>query len=774
MTKDGGRKTKDEGSGFRPSSLVFRHGVDLVIKKHLLVLTAYTLIALVMSYPLVLNLTTAIAGVEGDAPSFVWALGWMKTALELGVNPFRTDYVFYPLGGATQVMWAVSLIALLAIPLQALFGLIATYNLLYLAATVLTAWGMFILAEDVLQWKVFSVQCSVRGSQQSADSGQRSVSLSTASCHLPHAFAPFVAGLVFAFAPLRFGYGLAFFNLFNTQLIPFYVLFLLRALRRCSRREAVIAGVLLGLNAYIDFQIAAFLVLFTVLYGIWRAIELGRARLVAAGTITLVIAIVSLIVVAPMLAILTDDFAREGGNYIRVFPLRYSAERSYDVLAFFVPNAYSTLYADAPLKIAGVNAPMRPDDTSALSPDRQAFVGYVVLTLATYATVRAWRRARVWFFITIVFALFALGPSLRVLGQDTAIPLPYLVLHQIPIINHIRIPMRYGIVVIFALAILAAIAMHHLYVSRLTHRATRLTLALVPVLILLEYATLPYPIQRIEIPRVYEAIAHVPGDFTILEIPTFNWRHAARTEMYQAIHHKRILRAYTNRIAPGLAEYFGTRGIPIVVRSLRALEGAQKEPLTEEEIAEDKLARDAVAQFYDLRYAILHRDLLPAEHIRALDAYLREVLQARVIFDEENTLAYEIPRATVPDRVHIDLRELLGQMYVGRGWQFEYPPANWQGEFNFVWARGAYSEIYFVADTARERALTLHARAESPQRVVVWLNDARIGEVMLTETWQEHRVVLPASVVRVGMNRVRLEYGASLIETIGVTTITIE
>ncbi|MCX7840132.1 MAG: hypothetical protein N2559_11850, partial [Anaerolineae bacterium] len=533
-------------------------------------------------------------------------------------------------------------------------------------------------------------------------------------------------------------------------------------------------------------------VLFTALYGIYRVVE-SRAHIVAAGTIALVIAIASLIVVAPMLAILADDFAREGGNYIRVFPLRYSAERSYDVLAFFVPNAYSTLYADAPLKIAGVNAPMRPNDTSALSPDRQAFVGYVALALALYATLRVWRRARVWFFVALMFALFALGPSLRVLGQDTTIPLPYIALHQIPIINHIRIPMRYGIVVMFALAMLVGIALDDLS-KRITLRATlnselrtrnsefgirssvfrRAILALVPLVILLEYAALPYPIQRLEIPRVYEEIARVTGDFTILEIPTFNWRHAAMTEMYQAIHRKRILRAYTNRIAPGLAEYFGTRGIPIVVRSLRALEGAQKEPLTEDEISEDKRARDAVVHFYDLRYAILHRDLLSPERARALDAYLREVLQARVIFDEGNTLAYAIPRASVSERVHIDLRELLGQMYVGRGWQFEYPQANWQGEFNFVWTRGAYSEIYFVADTARERALTLHARAEPSQRVVVWLNDARIGEMVLTETWQEHRIVLPASVVRVGMNRVRLEYGASLIETIGVTTITIE
>ena len=70
--------------------------------------------------------------------------------------------------------------------------------------------------------------------------------------------------------------------------------------------------------------------------------------------------------------------------------------------------------------------------------------------------------------------------------------------------------------------------------------------------------------------------------------------------------------------------------------------------------------------------------------------------------------------------------------------------------------------------------MTLHARAESPQRVFVWLNDERVGEIALTDVWQDHRVTLPARALKAGMNRVRLEYGMELEETIGVTTITIQ
>ena len=179
-------------------------------------------------------------------------------------------------------------------------------------------------------------------------------------------------------------------------------------------------------------------------------------------------------------------------------------------------------------------------------------------------------------------------------------------------------------------------------------------------------------------------------------------------------------------------------------------------------------------RFYDLRYTVVHREFLKPEEARALDAYLRNVLNARVIFDEGDTIAYEIPRtANVSDQVLIDLRENSGQMYAGRGWQFEYPQANWQGKFNFVWTRGSESEIYFIADRAAEHAMTVNARAESPQRIAVWLNDERVGEIALTDAWQDHRVVLPPRALKVGMNRVRLEYGAELEETIGVTTIEI-
>ncbi len=811
-------RTRATTSRGRPHRVAPTWRILVVFKKHLFILFTYTLVALALSHPLALDFASALPGVEGDAASYLWALGWARRALELGADLFHSDYVFYPLGGATQLLWAVSLIGFISIPLQYAFGLVAAHNALWLAATVLTGYGTFLLADDVIRNSKFEILSS-KPAPRSTLHASRHPSLATrhpspatrhSSPATPHAsLAAFTAGLVFAFAPLRLGYGLAFFNLFNTQFIPFYILFLLRAARGSdvswravfakpspsgNRLNVLLAGLCLGLNAYVDFQIAAFLALFSALYALYEFVAiamLGRARsaVETAPTKTqtpgmrlarvfTAIALVALIVAAPMLWIVANDFAIEGGNYIRVHKLEYSAARAYDAASFFVPHARSALYVGAPLKIAGVNAGAAVEDADPLSPDRQAFIGYVALALASVGAVKQRRAARLWVFIAAMFALFSLGPTLHVLGQDTRIPLPYVLLNQIPILNHIRIPMRYGVMVLLAVAVVTALGIGNLESQVQSPKSkvkSILLFSLLPFAVLLEYVILPYPLQPFSVPRVYADMAREPGDFAILEIPSFNWRHAAEVEVYQAIHGKRILRAYSNRIAPDLAEYFGLRGTPIVVRSLRILEGAEKGVLTSEEIAEDRRVRDEVLAFYDLRYAVLHKHLLKPDELRALDVYLRDVLDARVTYDDAALTTYQLPlrQATTDTPLKIDLRENSGQMYAGRGWQFEYPPANWNGEFNLVWARGSKSEIYFRAEGAPARALTLRAYAAVPQRVAVWLNGVRVDEVALASEWRDYRVVLPVRRMS-GMNRVELQYGADLRETIGVTTIEVK
>jgi hypothetical protein len=726
--------------------------------EHLVVLGAYAVAALLMTYPLVLQLGDSIAGVEGDVWSYVWAMGWAKMSLfNLATNPFHSNYIFYPLGGATQLLWGTALPSFFSIPLQLAFGLVPAFNLTYLAATVLTGYGMYQLARFMF----------THGRQMIAEGNQPLISISYPPFSI--FIASLLAGLAFAFCALRLGYGLAFTNLYHTEFIPFYVLFLLKTTREKNLLNPILAGIFFGLNIYIDFQIAAFLALLTALWLIFvaftwlrhraRNIPLSRTLIRRESTRWMVLAVVALAIALPMFVIVEQDFAVEGGDYIRVYPLKYSAARSYDLLAYVLPNARSSLYQALPAPhIAGVNAAVNVEGESQLSPDRQSFIGWTVLALALYGAWRSFKRgssAAFWIISTIFFALLSFGPTLHIAGQASGLPLPYTALFNVPLLNHIRIPMRYGIMVFFGLALLVGFGANELFTGNTPRaftdkpaRSSSSTFALggiFAVLLLAESATLPYPTLNFSVPPIYNTIAAQPGDFTVLEIPTFNWRAAAATEVFQTIHQKRILRAYTNRIAPDVADYFSLRQTPNIVRSLRILEGAEEGTLTPDELNEDRLARDDVLRFYHLRYAVLHRDWLDANRAAQIDEYLRDVLGARTFFNQDNTTAYEFPAPLPPpEGLGIETGTNYALIYLGRGWQIE-PLAQLEDEQG-RYVTGTSSEVYFDLGDNSLRQLEFIAFSERDGDVLECeINGQPVGAVGLKKGWTDYRLQLPPS-----------------------------
>jgi hypothetical protein len=681
------------------------------------VLATYTLVAALTSFPLITQFGSHIAGVEGDVWSYLWAMGWARVSvLNLGTNPFHTDYVYYPLGGATQLLWGTALPSFTSIPLQLAFGLVPAFNLVYLASSVLTAYGTFLLGKELFR---------------SFDkTNARAISL-----------AAFVSGITFAFGALRLGYGLAFTNLFHTEFIPFYVLYLLKTTRARGWKNAALAGLFLGLNAYVDFQIAAFLALLTAL---WFSFVLARAiqapksfvRAQAPSLLARWLAMLGVagLVILPMLGAVLNDFAIEGGNYIRVFPLRYSADRSYDALAYVVPNARSTLYQNLPVpRVNNVNASLNTPDESELSPDRQSFLGVTLFVLALLGALRFGRKMLFWIGVTILFALLSLGPILHIAGNATIIPLPFALVNNIPILNNIRIPMRYGLMVFFGASLLAGAG------ALVILRSRQWLVAPIVALLLAESIVFPYPTLAFDVPRIYEQIAQTPDDATVLEIPSFNWRYASKNEAYQVVHQKRILRAYTNRIAPDIADYFNLRQTPLVVRSLRILEGAEKGVLTPEEMDEDRRMLQDTLAFFNLRYAILHRDQLPAERAAQIYAYLQDVMQARVIDDDGTVVAFAFPQAAFDAKARtLDLASNATLMYLGRGWQIE-PLADADGaQGRFV--KSDVGQVYLPQSSWTQLNLDLYS-AQDNASLQAQVNAANADALPLQQGWHTYALM---------------------------------
>ena len=162
-------------------------------------LLGYLALTLVMTYPLVTRLTSAIPGDSFDGWQNYWNLWWMKVALvEKVTSPWFTDILYHPTGASLLFHTLNPFNGITFLPVQLAFGLIPAYNAVVIFSFTMGGLGAYLLARCVL-----------------GQGGNRAVA--------------FVAGAIFTFAPYHIAHLLGHMQLIALQWIPFFALYLLRA-----------------------------------------------------------------------------------------------------------------------------------------------------------------------------------------------------------------------------------------------------------------------------------------------------------------------------------------------------------------------------------------------------------------------------------------------------------------------------------------------------------------------------------------------------------------
>src|SRR5581483_11827294 len=176
-------------------------------RRDLAALLAYFLLTLVLTYPLILNFTTHVAGDGSDDPALAWNLWWVRYALlNLNSSPIYTNYMFFPIGLNLGFYTLTYLNAFLSLPFQLTLGLIPAANINLFLSFTLSGFGAYLLVKYLLEKNfVVSLDASAIG------------------------FASFAAGLLYAFSSNKFLYAsLVQFIIALSQWIPFYILFLVK------------------------------------------------------------------------------------------------------------------------------------------------------------------------------------------------------------------------------------------------------------------------------------------------------------------------------------------------------------------------------------------------------------------------------------------------------------------------------------------------------------------------------------------------------------------
>jgi hypothetical protein len=388
-----------------------------------------------------------------DGYVFMWNFWWTKKALTDLVSPFHTDYLFYPMGTDLSFHSNPLTFSLISIPFQAAIpgpeGLAVAFNTIVFASFVLSGVGAYRLA------------LHVTGSKAGA----------------------FLAGLIFAFMPFRF-LNIPRLHVLATELIPFYVLALLRFLEQPSWRRAFAVGAWLSVCFYTSLEYALYLALFSgllLLYRIGaRRVVVGRALLSrTAGAALVFTFFASPLLLAQMKALSEKRVHAE-------YPLRALRRWAPALLSFVTPTRYHPLYGRA-LRFAGEYG----DDSGIHPPGMRSetYVGITTLLLSLFGMAEARRRKSLfWAVAAAAFLLLTLGPYLRLTGAwQTNWPLPYqLLYHAIPPLRGSRDPTRFLPMLMLSMAVLSSFGLQSI-LQTCRQRALRLSVSsLFVALVLLE------------------------------------------------------------------------------------------------------------------------------------------------------------------------------------------------------------------------------------------------------------------------------------------------
>ncbi|MCS7221195.1 MAG: interleukin-like EMT inducer domain-containing protein [Anaerolineae bacterium] len=719
-------------------------------RRHTLALLSYGLLSLFFTYPLVLHFTTHVPGDGIDDPALAWNLWWVRfSIIERHANPFDCRWIFWPIGVNLAFYTLTVLNGLLSVPLQLAFDLVPASNALLLSSFTLSGYGAFLLA-----WQVWAPR-------RKQDFGFWA--------------AAWLAGLIYAFAANKLFYAaLGQFNIASSQWIPFCVLYLWRMGQPYGRlRDAVLAGLFLGLQAWAESTFASFLLILIALYALWQTTECLRWGLPAWIGRLACLAIIFVAAIAPMLAnMLPDlwaegDFFTSGGGFADVF--------SADLAGYLVPLMHHPLFGSLVVRMPF------PHDKG-----QHVYLGYGVMALALLGLwARPRRIAAFWGTAAFAFWLFTLGPALHLMGQEIGVPGPFALVDHLPFFKGNRYPSRYAVMLLLSVSMLAApgLAMLH---RRLPMLRPQVLLGMMSLLFTLEHIAVPLPLSDLRVPAIYRRIA-VEADPTpgsVMELP-LGWRNGARVtgkkdviimfeQWYQTVHHRPILGGNTSRNPEFKFQYFSEA--PLLDR-LIAMVNAADEPL--HQALRDRLAqiqaemdtappeqialhRQQVAQvlrILDIAYVVIHRERVPAE----LERYVARSFPVELVAVEDDLALYRVdplmargersPRLLTQE---IELASDIGHLLLGEGWG--QPARSTDISASTVWAQRRQVRMQLPVSSST-RGIALLARAPGPGQEVALMVDGKVVDRQpVPETWGWVRLTWEPGQANAGLLPVRLRF----------------
>jgi hypothetical protein len=645
-------------------------------RSNIIPIAAYSFLSIILTYPVAFS-GDLMPG-EGDAFQYLWFFWWFKNAILSVANPYFTNYIYYP-DGVWMVFSDVSpLNAIASIPLQIAFGLITSYKIIWLLTFILSGYGMFLLANYLI--------------------GDKKVA--------------FVSGLIFMFCPYHFAHALGHMNLISIEWIPLYVLFLIRTIRESTKRNPVYAAFFLLLNAISSLYYLMYMVVFTFLFlAYYQATEksiLKKSVLVRISIMAVSFGMVTL----PLMYSIARELLTSRSDYM--YPegfVIYSA----DLLSFLTPSQLHPL-------LNPITYPISSTFTGN-SAEFTVFAGYIVLLLSALTILKIKRREiKFWTLSAGIYFLLALGPVLHIAGLRSVpceginvyIPLPYLILMNLPILSLLRVTSRWDVLLMLCLALLAGYGIKYImdrYVGQRASRRGVLLLLLISSLVLFEFLSIPYPMSDAKIPEFYEQLGADKGNYAILEVPNYS----PESLYYQTTHQKKLIGGYIGRV--------NNKGYPAFISQLVGISTGDQSNLIGQDILALNITDIGAITLNNLniRYVILHTDRMDKNQLD----FARSLLKSALRKEPQIYGSLEVYEVGKVENGTLGSRVMLNEgWYAKETWNDK--PTRWIGE---------EASIIVFSKEAESAKLKLYALSFNRARTLkIYVNGIQSGQVCINNS----------------------------------------
>jgi hypothetical protein len=515
--------------------------------KYLLPLIIYLSIALIIFWPVTLNITSIMAtggpGISragtGDFFQNLWSMWWVNYAIfNLHTSPYYTHLLFYPVGANLATETLSPLAFLFSYPFQAV-NLGFAFNILLFFDFALSGLFMFLLADYVVKNK----------------------------------YAAFIAGVLFTFSSFHMTHALfGQSNWVSIEFLPLFILFFLFMVK--DKKPLSILGTSVSFVFLVFFGdpeqgilallFVALMLLIKLISSEGRKEILNKKFFVSVFSAAILIFILGSPFFVPIILGIMHGALSEANESSTIINTMIW---SNPVLSFFLPPPYNPLFIALSNSYFNVYA---VDST-----ERIAYLGWIAIALSLFAIIKMaskkkLRELSTWIVIGIIFAWFSLGPYLQMgaLSQTPSTTLPgiYLLYMNIPILNLVREPARFDLIVTLCMAILAGFGFKEIVESIKTKAVTEnkqilyLITIFVTALILVECCGIPSNSAYIHsyflslsMPKSYYQLAKVPGNFSVMLLPTLSSYtnrpnlYTGESMYYQTAFMKPILGGYVGR-----------------------------------------------------------------------------------------------------------------------------------------------------------------------------------------------------------------------------------